>query len=468
MTDRKKKRKNTTNEIINTSTTIINSEKINLYSQVQSEYVKSYTGIDSSTGQRLKKSLKSISKEKINPNYKKQNIRQKAGFSAEVKTVARQNEKAILSGSKKRHMRTDDLGRVNDQYADVTAVDSHGNEIYGEQSQVKFVGMTPEDTHAKLISKKYNKYYNNPDKVQKIEIASDKYDGVMRISKNKVESYQRQLNSPQVKNNPKAAEKIRSKIKKEQQLQAMLKKSPISTKEAIFAVKHPLLSTAKDIARVSHNAGISMAKEATKSGAIIQGGMSLYRIMTGQITAKEGFREFAIGTVKVGVNGYIVGTSATLLATSLKESSSSVLKSLGNSNLPGVIVSNVTSVSATLYDFFSGKITAAECGIRLGETGANTLAGAAYALAGQVLIPIPIVGATIGAFVGTIISSACFNALSSALKEKNMAIERRKAIETECAAYDQWLEEQRRILNIISEEYLTECIEVFNTSIIDI
>lgn len=98
----------------------------------------------------------------------------------------------------------------------------------------------------------------------------------------------------------------------------------------------------------------------------------------------------------------------------------------------------------------------------------STLTGTAYAAVGQALIPIPVVGATVGALVGTILGSACYKSLKVTLEEEKLAIERRKAIEKQCDAYDEWLDEQRRILNAISEDYLIEHKEVFNSAISDI
>ncbi|GAA9127527.1 hypothetical protein BTM342_10230 [Helicobacter pylori] len=52
------------------------------------------------------------------------------------------------------------------------------------------------------------------------------------------------------------------------------------------------------------------------------------------------------------------------------------------------------------------------------------------AFAGQALIPIPVVGALIGGFVGAALSEAFFNALNS--KKVELARQRRIEIEKEC------------------------------------
>ncbi|GAA9602466.1 hypothetical protein UBN9_05850 [Helicobacter pylori] len=54
------------------------------------------------------------------------------------------------------------------------------------------------------------------------------------------------------------------------------------------------------------------------------------------------------------------------------------------------------------------------------------------AVAGQALIPIPVVGALVGGFVGAILSETFFNAFLKAREEAKLARQRRIEIEREC------------------------------------
>ncbi|WP_232728652.1 hypothetical protein [Helicobacter pylori] len=58
----------------------------------------------------------------------------------------------------------------------------------------------------------------------------------------------------------------------------------------------------------------------------------------------------------------------------------------------------------TIGRYFSGKIDEAELLKQLGKANTSLLSGGAMAVVGQVLIPIPVVGALIGGFVGTTLS----------------------------------------------------------------
>lgn len=86
------------------------------------------------------RSLKGISQYKTNPQYKKQNIRQQAGFSAELIDEARKNQQAILSGDATRTRTTDGLGKINDPQNDLVKIRPDGSIIAGSGTQLKFYG----------------------------------------------------------------------------------------------------------------------------------------------------------------------------------------------------------------------------------------------------------------------------------------------------------------------------------------
>ena len=85
------------------------NEVVQRYGSAAKEHLAAYTGTDHETGHVLKKSLDSISKEKLSEEYRTQTVRAQAGYAAEVKTVARDNAEAIISGRPARVSRTDDL-----------------------------------------------------------------------------------------------------------------------------------------------------------------------------------------------------------------------------------------------------------------------------------------------------------------------------------------------------------------------
>ncbi|GAA8886231.1 hypothetical protein HpSIM16_08910 [Helicobacter pylori] len=85
-----------------------------------------------------------------------------------------------------------------------------------------------------------------------------------------------------------------------------------------------------------------------------------------------------------------------------------------------------------------------------------------YVLAGQALIPIPVVGVLIGGFVGAALSEAFFNALNS--KKVELARQRRIEIEKECRESIRLLEMYRNQFNEVFERYFHGTIKFFNES----
>ena len=145
-------------ELRNAGIAGLSAETVNRYGSAIKEHFVAYSGKDNEIGQTLKRSLQDIADSKINPQYQKQNLRQQAGFSAEIKETARYNAKKIVEGSGERKIRTDDLGQVNDPLYDHLTLDQNGNIVAGSGAQMKFVGSNPKEAFEKLISKKYAKY----------------------------------------------------------------------------------------------------------------------------------------------------------------------------------------------------------------------------------------------------------------------------------------------------------------------
>ncbi len=85
-----------------------------------------------------------------------------------------------------------------------------------------------------------------------------------------------------------------------------------------------------------------------------------------------------------------------------------------------------------------------------------------YALAGQALIPIPVVGALIGGFVGAALSEAFFNALNS--KKVELARQKRIEIEKECRESIRLLEMYQNQFKEVFERYFHGTARFFNES----
>ena len=202
-----------------------------------------------------------------------------------MKDVARSNADNIINGKSTRKIRTDDLGRVNDQLYDTVSIDQNGNIIDGSGAQMKFLGASERDPTGagnaaraldKLQSKKFEKYLDHD---VKIDVPSDQYDKIIQEADAKIESLSRQLERQKSIGNEAQAQKLQERIAKLNKIKKNLRKSTVSSKEAVFARLHPGLSTAADVVKISHKAGIKNARY----GALIGSSVSMVKNIVASI-----------------------------------------------------------------------------------------------------------------------------------------------------------------------------------------
>ncbi len=142
---------------------------------------------------------------------------------------------------------------------------------------------------------------------------------------------------------------------------------------------------------------------------------------------KEAIKHTATETLKGGVRSYGIAFWGSLLGGMMQNSANKVIQSLGKSSVPVMIVGAAVTNVTIFIRYFSGKIDEVELCKQLGRTNTTLISGGAMAFAGQALIPIPVVGALIGGFMGAALSEAFFNALNS----KKVELARQKRIEIE-------------------------------------
>ncbi len=142
---------------------------------------------------------------------------------------------------------------------------------------------------------------------------------------------------------------------------------------------------------------------------------------------KEALKHTAIATLKGGAYSYGIASGGSLLGGMMQNSTNQFIQNLSNGSMPTMIVGAAVTNVTIFIRYFSGKIDKAELCKQLGRTNTSLLSGGTMAIAGQALIPIPVVGALIGGFVGVALSEAFFNALNS----KKVELVRQKRIEIE-------------------------------------
>lgn len=445
-------------------------ESVQRYGAAAKQHYVAYSGQDNEIGKNLVKGLKQISEEKVNPDYKYHNIHQQAGFSAEVKDVARTNAEKIINGDSTRKIRTDDLGSVNDPLYDTVTIDAEGNVIDGSGAQMKFLGASENDPTGegnaaraleKLQSKKFQKYL---DADAKIDVPSDQFDKIIQEANNKIDNLSKQLENQKQAGNTEQVKRLQEKIDKLEKIKKNLRRSTVSSEEAVFARLHPGLSTAIDVAKVSHRAGV----ETAKTSAIIGGSVSIVKnlvsVCKGEEEPEEAIKNVAKDTATTAAVGYGTGFTGTALKGAMQNSGSEYVRALSKTNIAGTVVAVTVSATKTLSRYFKGEIDGVECLETLGEQGTGMISSAMFAAIGQIVIPIPAVGGLIGGMVGYAISSATYGILTESLKEAKLAKEEREQIEQICNEHIKMIREYRAEMEKIINEYLIDSMEVFRDS----
>lgn len=434
-------------------------EVVGRYGSASKEHLVAYSGQDNEYGRTLKRGLKKTSESKVNPEYRDQNLKQQAGFAAEDKYTARQNAERIIKGDKNRVCRTDDLGRVNDPLFDHVLLDGDGIEIPGTGEQMKFVGSDPKACLKKLESEKFQKYL---DADATITVPSDYYEGILAEANKEIASLENQLARAKQDNNQQLASSIEKRIQKIKKIKESVKDSGITNEEALFARQHPKLSTAKDIAKISHRAGLEQAKY----GAAISGGISLIKnvvaVTKGEKSAKDAALDVALDSGKGAVTAYATAFAGSAIKAGMQNSKTSLVRTLSKSNAPAMMVTSTIDVGKSITRYFKGEISGTDCLLEIGEKGTSNIGAAMFTVVGQAAIPIPVVGALVGSMVGYALTSAFYGNLTSALKDAKLAHENRIRIEKECKEAISMIQQYRAEMNAYTQQYLTHYNNIFN------
>ncbi|GAA9341141.1 hypothetical protein TH0551_10210 [Helicobacter pylori] len=423
--DREKKQKhsNITDATIMGST----SEESVLYASANKEHLAI---LDDKT---LGRTLEGISKYKVNPKYQYQNINQQAGYSTEIKEQVHVNANNILAGKRERVCQYDDLPsekkpqikklfpdyatpNKNHELVDYVSVDEKGNVIPRMATQSKFVGRNGAECFEKFLSKGYEKYLKNG---MKMEIPKDFLGDFQKKASIEIKSLKSQIAKQESFGNFQKAAKLKEKLQKCKTIKANTRPASITKQEAIEARLNPKLFTAKDVANLSHQAGMNAMQTGAFVGGVVSCVTNIYECIANGKDPNKAIKHTALATLKGGLKGgaisYLNTFSSSSLGGLMQSRANKIIKSLGKCSAPAMIVGAGVASCKVFIDYCRGKINETELLKRLVRANTTLISSGAMAVAGQVLIPIPVVGALIGGFVGATLSETCFNALLKGL-----------------------------------------------------
>lgn len=203
-------------------------------------------------------------------------------------------------------------------------------------------------------------------------------------------------------------------------------------------------------------------------GLTISGIMNMVALIKGEKNAEDAVADTIVDAGKSAATGYVMGGGLTTISHTLSGSSSKFLKALSKSNVPGKVITAIVLTGNTLKRYGNGEISTQECLIELGEKGLNFATTGYSMVVGQAIIPIPIVGAAVGALVGSMLTSNYYNQLITTLQTKELEHQERLRIIAECEEAARQARAFREELKMYLENYFKEYRDCFDDALLAI
>ncbi|MDR1464861.1 MAG: DNA/RNA non-specific endonuclease [Oscillospiraceae bacterium] len=192
---------------------------------------------------------------------------------------------------------------------------------------------------------------------------------------------------------------------------------------------------------LAHDAGIQSGLTAATLTAAVSTVNNVSKVISGEIAPQEAFLDVAKDTGIAGALGYGTTFVSTTVATAMKASSHTLLKSMGSLGIPSAVISFGVASFDSVVDFAKGDIDGKQLALALGESaasvgggmvgGALLTAGVAAAV-GVTVSALPaaagIAAGLVGGMVGCALASEAYATavevvpeIADALKEKAQA-----------------------------------------------
>lgn len=240
-------------------------------------------------------------------------------------------------------------------------------------------------------------------------------------------------------------------------------------KTAGIAIQGQLVKdTVGNIVDTGHKAGTSGAVNAGAMTGVMSGIMNFVDVVKGEKDVGEAISDIVVDTGKAAATGYVMSSGLTVVCHTLSKSSSEFIHALTQSNIPGKVITAVTATGDTLKRYASGEITTQECLLELGDKGLSTITTGYSMAVGQALIPIPVVGAAVGALVGSVMTSKYCGELMNTLRIKELEHQERLRIIAECEQATAQARAFREELESYLEAYFKDYQDCFDDALSEI
>lgn len=451
---------------------VTTTENIKQYGEAAAEFIKGYKGELSKDGDIIKKGLKQISESKVHKDYEYQNLKQQAGFSAEVHYTNKTNAENIINKNSFRISRSNDVGLGNHTQFDVLAIDLDGNPITTNETpiwsaQMKFCGKYETDEQIRkssenlvknLTSEKWDRYRGN-----KVLVPSEQSEIAREYAKSESDKFFKQSEKFKLQGDFEKAKELEDKGQKYLQASKDIVDSQISSKEAMFLRTNPKLATAKYVAETSHKAGIENAKASVMMSTIISTSRNVVNVMRGEKDIENAVSDTVKETLVSTGSAYVIGASDTAIRGFMAASSKDAIVNLSKGSLPATIATIGVQTTKSLIRYANGEIDSIELVGELGEKGTGMLAASWGAAIGTAVMPG--IGTIAGGMIGYMTSSTLYNSCMQVLKQEKLSYENRQKIHALSEEAIKTIRLQRKELEEYIERYNLRRKQTFETAL---
>ncbi|WP_318367858.1 hypothetical protein [Enterobacter sp.] len=205
-------------------------------------------------------------------------------------------------------------------------------------------------------------------------------------------------------------------------------------------------------------------KRAGNMGAAVAGGISAISEGFALFKGEKELGEVTVNIVLASAKGYATGYAVTALSKGVTHTASyylgtGIASTLVRSNAPVAIASGVVNASKSMIAFMQGEIDAEQLSDEISHTAITSTASFYYGAVGQAIIPIPVVGALVGAgvgyFIGNMIHQSGLLALGDSAVVK-AAKAHRKQVEAMCLAAIPEIQRHRHEMEQMLSQHFAE------------
>lgn len=270
--------------------------------------------------------------------------------------------------------------------------------------------------------------------VDKLEVPSEQVDTMKQTCRTQAAELRQQAQAVRQKGNDALADKLETQANNYTQLEEKIADAGMSTEEAINYRLNPRWETAKDIASVSHQAGM----EGAKFGAAIGGSISLISQLIAVYSGNKELEQALLDTAKDTLVSAGVGYGSAFVGSAIKacmqQSESATTRALAKTGLPATIVSVCLATGQSIRRYAKGDIDETQLMQEMGLTASGMLSASMFTMLGQIAIPVPVLGGLIGGMVGYTLSNNFYQTFFDTLNEAQLSAQRRQLIEMKCSA----------------------------------